>query len=252
MVKKQDNVYFYLTLLNENYAMPGLRAGTEEQIIKGMYLLEEGAKKTPRVNLLGSGTILRESIANVNSTATAASASSAPIAGGPIDQVSSTSAMPLAAQLSWKRQRIRPLRISRAASRVARLPCGSRSSAEVSSRSATTPPISACEELEGRPYAHVMRFQAIAPNNAERMTVGSTIDWSIIPLWTVFATAVPTTNAAEKLKKAAQLTAAKGFRTRVPTIVAIEFAVSWKPFVKSNASATTIVMTSSVTSTTGS
>ncbi|HEY2929885.1 pyruvate dehydrogenase (acetyl-transferring), homodimeric type [Piscinibacter sp.] len=63
MVEKQDNVYFYLTLLNENYPMPGLKAGTEEQIIKGMYLLEEGAKKTPRVNLLGSGTILRESIA---------------------------------------------------------------------------------------------------------------------------------------------------------------------------------------------
>jgi pyruvate dehydrogenase E1 component len=61
MVEKQDNVYFYLTLLNENYAQPGLKPGTEEQIIKGMYLLEEGAKKTPRVNLLGSGTILRES-----------------------------------------------------------------------------------------------------------------------------------------------------------------------------------------------
>jgi pyruvate dehydrogenase E1 component len=56
-------VFFYLTLLNENYAMPGLKAGTEEQIIKGMYLLEEGKKKTPRVNLLGSGTILRESMA---------------------------------------------------------------------------------------------------------------------------------------------------------------------------------------------
>ena len=42
---------------------PGLKPGTEEQIIKGMYLLEEGAKKTPRVNLLGSGTILLESIA---------------------------------------------------------------------------------------------------------------------------------------------------------------------------------------------
>jgi len=63
MVEKQDNVYYYLTLLNENYPMPGLKPGTEEQIIKGMYLLEEGAKKTPRVNLLGSGTILRESIA---------------------------------------------------------------------------------------------------------------------------------------------------------------------------------------------
>ena len=61
MVEKQDNVFYYLTLLNENYPMPGLKAGTEEQIIKGMYLLQEGAKKTPRVNLLGSGTILRES-----------------------------------------------------------------------------------------------------------------------------------------------------------------------------------------------
>jgi pyruvate dehydrogenase E1 component len=62
MVEKQDNVYFYITLLNENYPMPGLKPGTEEQILKGMYLLEEGAKKTPRVNLLGSGTILRESM----------------------------------------------------------------------------------------------------------------------------------------------------------------------------------------------
>ena len=68
MVKKQDNVYFYLTLLNENYPMPGLKAGTEEEILKGMYLLEEGASglakgpsgSAPRVNLLGSGTILRE------------------------------------------------------------------------------------------------------------------------------------------------------------------------------------------------
>jgi pyruvate dehydrogenase E1 component len=63
MVERQENVFYYLTLLNENYPMPGLKAGTEEQIIKGMYLLEEGegAKTAPRVNLLGSGTILRES-----------------------------------------------------------------------------------------------------------------------------------------------------------------------------------------------
>jgi pyruvate dehydrogenase E1 component len=63
MVERQENVFYYLTLLNENYPMPGLKPGTEEQIIKGMYLLQEGAKKTPRVNLLGSGTILREAIA---------------------------------------------------------------------------------------------------------------------------------------------------------------------------------------------
>ena len=66
MVEKQDNVFYYLTLLNENYPMPGLRAGTEEEIIKGMYLLQEadkGAAKNMTVNLLGSGTILRESMA---------------------------------------------------------------------------------------------------------------------------------------------------------------------------------------------
>ena len=63
MVEKQENVYFYITLLNENYAMPGLTAGTEEQIIKGMYLCKEGPQLAPTVQLLGSGTILRESIA---------------------------------------------------------------------------------------------------------------------------------------------------------------------------------------------
>jgi pyruvate dehydrogenase E1 component len=65
MVEKQENVYYYLTLLNENYPQPGLKPGTEEQIIKGMYLLQEAvnAKKAPHVNLLGSGTILRESMA---------------------------------------------------------------------------------------------------------------------------------------------------------------------------------------------
>jgi pyruvate dehydrogenase E1 component len=63
MVQKQDNVFYYLTLLNENYAMPGLKPGTEEQIIKGMYLCKEGPKLKTRVQLMGSGTILRESIA---------------------------------------------------------------------------------------------------------------------------------------------------------------------------------------------
>ncbi len=70
MVEKQDNVYYYLTLLNENYAMPGLQPGTEEQIIKGMYLCKQApavkaakGKEAPAVQLLGSGTILRESIA---------------------------------------------------------------------------------------------------------------------------------------------------------------------------------------------
>lgn len=64
MVEQQNNVFYYLTLLNENYPMPGLTPGTEEQIIKGMYLCKEGLSgSAPRVQLLGSGSILRESIA---------------------------------------------------------------------------------------------------------------------------------------------------------------------------------------------
>ena len=65
MVAKQDDVFFYITLLNENYPMPGLQPGTEEQIIRGMYLLQDArpAKKQSVVNLLGSGSILREAIA---------------------------------------------------------------------------------------------------------------------------------------------------------------------------------------------
>ncbi|MFN3861005.1 MAG: pyruvate dehydrogenase (acetyl-transferring), homodimeric type [Roseateles sp.] len=62
MVEDQENVFYYITLLNENYPMPGLKPGTEEQILKGMYLLEEAdASKPLTVNLLGSGSILRES-----------------------------------------------------------------------------------------------------------------------------------------------------------------------------------------------
>ena len=66
MVEKQENVYYSLTLLNENYPMPGLKPGTEEEIIKGMYLCQPApqvASNAPRVQLLGSGTILRESLA---------------------------------------------------------------------------------------------------------------------------------------------------------------------------------------------
>ncbi|MDR0216876.1 MAG: pyruvate dehydrogenase (acetyl-transferring), homodimeric type [Comamonas sp.] len=64
MVQNQENVFYYITLLNENYPMPGLEAGTEEQILKGMYMVKPGQKVPEsglRVQLLGSGTILRES-----------------------------------------------------------------------------------------------------------------------------------------------------------------------------------------------
>jgi pyruvate dehydrogenase E1 component len=64
MVGNQEDVFYYITVMNENYAHPGIKAGQEEGIIKGLYLLNEGGKKNKlRVQLLGSGTILREVIA---------------------------------------------------------------------------------------------------------------------------------------------------------------------------------------------
>jgi pyruvate dehydrogenase E1 component len=66
MVADQEDVFYYVTLLNENYAHPAMPSGAEEGILRGMYLLREGAgkrSKKPRVQLLGSGSILRESLA---------------------------------------------------------------------------------------------------------------------------------------------------------------------------------------------
>jgi hypothetical protein len=83
----------------------------------------------------------------------------------------------------------------------------------------------------------------IAPRSPARITFGSTILMSINPLPIAFATAVPTANAATKLKKAAQNTAFPGLRTRVETTVAIELALSWKPLMKSKTSATATMQT---------
>ena len=65
MYREQEDVFYYITLMNENYAHPAMPKGAEEGILKGMYLFSEGQadKKAPRVQLLGSGTILREVIA---------------------------------------------------------------------------------------------------------------------------------------------------------------------------------------------
>ena len=54
--------YYYITVMNENYIQPAMPKGCEEGIIKGMYLLKKNSKKSSRkvVQLLGSGTILRE------------------------------------------------------------------------------------------------------------------------------------------------------------------------------------------------
>jgi pyruvate dehydrogenase E1 component len=64
MFKDQDDVYYYITLMNENYSHPAMPKGAEEGIRRGMYLFRDaGKKKGPRVQLLGCGTILREVIA---------------------------------------------------------------------------------------------------------------------------------------------------------------------------------------------
>ena len=63
MYVDQQDVYYYVTAMNENYQMPEMPAGSEEGILKGMYLLQGGGKKKKKVQLMGSGTILREVIA---------------------------------------------------------------------------------------------------------------------------------------------------------------------------------------------
>jgi pyruvate dehydrogenase E1 component len=64
MIENQEDVFYYITLMNENYPQPGIKEGQEANILKGLYLLQDGGKKTKhRVQLMGSGTILREVIA---------------------------------------------------------------------------------------------------------------------------------------------------------------------------------------------
>ncbi|MPS48310.1 pyruvate dehydrogenase (acetyl-transferring), homodimeric type [Methylobacillus sp.] len=63
MVQNQEDVYYYITLMNENYTHPALPKGAEEGILKGMYQFSKSKSKGPKVQLLGSGVILREVIA---------------------------------------------------------------------------------------------------------------------------------------------------------------------------------------------
>ncbi len=107
----------------------------------------------------------------------------------------------------------------------------------------TSPPISACDELEGRPSHHVRRFQTIAPMSAASTVFSFARPVSIIPLPTVFATAV-VTNAPARFATAATATASRGESARVEIDVATAFAVSWNPFVKSKPSATMTTTTS--------
>src|ERR1700693_4582449 len=63
MVENQEDVFYYITLMNENYPHPALPDNARAGVLKGMYKLSDaGAAQGPRVQLLGSGTILREVI----------------------------------------------------------------------------------------------------------------------------------------------------------------------------------------------
>ena len=63
MIGEQENVFYYVTCMNENYVHPPMPAGVEDGILKGMYLLQVGQQGKVRAQLMGSGTILREVIA---------------------------------------------------------------------------------------------------------------------------------------------------------------------------------------------
>ena len=58
MLEEQENVFYYLTVMNENYVQPAMPEGSEEGIIRGIYQLDTVGKSKAKVNLLGSGTIL--------------------------------------------------------------------------------------------------------------------------------------------------------------------------------------------------
>ena len=115
-----------------------------------------------------------------------------------------------------------------------------------------SPPISAWVDDDGNPSRQVIRFQTIAPTRAQRTrtrprcadaSVMSTMSCAI-----VCATAVPS-SAPTRLKHAAISSATRGVRARVETEVAIAFAASWNPLVKSNPSAMTTTRTTRAIST---
>ena len=65
MCVEHENVFYYVTVMNQNYAHPAMpaRKGIEQEILNGMYLFREGAKSDKKVQLMGSGVILQEVIA---------------------------------------------------------------------------------------------------------------------------------------------------------------------------------------------
>jgi pyruvate dehydrogenase E1 component len=66
MVKNQEDIYFYITVMNENYTHPGMPKGIQKGIIDGIYLFSQSSIKDSTVHLMGSGVILREVIEAAN------------------------------------------------------------------------------------------------------------------------------------------------------------------------------------------
>ncbi len=63
MCAEQENIFYYITCMNENYVQPAIPSGVESGILSGMYLYQIGGRGMVRVQLMGSGTILREVLA---------------------------------------------------------------------------------------------------------------------------------------------------------------------------------------------
>ena len=64
MYEEQEKVFYYITVMNENYAMPAMPDGVKDGILKGMYLFQKSknTKSSSTANLLGSGTIMNETL----------------------------------------------------------------------------------------------------------------------------------------------------------------------------------------------
>jgi pyruvate dehydrogenase E1 component len=63
MYKENESIFYYIACMNENYVQPAMPEGVEAGIVKGMYRLQSGGRGKIRVQLMGSGTILREVLA---------------------------------------------------------------------------------------------------------------------------------------------------------------------------------------------
>ncbi|HET6507326.1 MAG TPA: pyruvate dehydrogenase (acetyl-transferring), homodimeric type [Baekduia sp.] len=66
MLAEQEDVFYYLTIMNENYAQPAMPEGAQEGILRGVHVIREAQGGTADVQLLGSGTILREVLAGAD------------------------------------------------------------------------------------------------------------------------------------------------------------------------------------------